>query len=106
VKDVSQNQPVIERLDANQFVVKGELNMQTVPALAETAHAMLTQARGDLSVDLSQVSRADSAGLVFLIDLQRLARRQQCTIQFRHLPDQLSQILHLSELDEILPIQA
>lgn len=102
----SQHQPVIEHLDANRYVIKGELNMQTVPVLAETAHALLAQVNGDLSIDLSAVSRADSAGLVLLIDLQRLARRRQCTIQFAHLPDQLRQILHLSELDDILPIQA
>lgn len=102
----NQNQPSIERQDTNQFVIKGELNMQTVPALAETAHTLLAQISGDVSVDLSAVSRADSAGLVLLIDLQRLAQRRQCSIQFRHLPDQLQQILHLSELDEILPIQA
>lgn len=104
MNEISQNLPSIERRGTNQFVIKGELNMQTVPALAESAHTMLAQATGELSVDLSGVSRADSAGLVLLIDLQRLARRQQCTIRFGHLPDQLQQILHLSELDDILPI--
>jgi phospholipid transport system transporter-binding protein len=103
---MSELQPSIERKDANQFVIKGELNMQTVPAVAESAHALLAQLTGEVSVDLSEVSRADSAALVLLIDLQRLARRQGYAIRFRHLPEQLSQILHLSELDDILPIQA
>lgn len=97
--------PSIERVDGNRFVVKGELNMQTVPAFAEAAHQLLAQAEGEITLDLSEVSRADSAGLVLLIDLQRLALRQGCTIRFGHLPEQLSQIMHLSELHEILPIQ-
>ncbi len=96
--------PTIERQDAQQFVIKGELNMYTVPALAETARSLLTQLNGEVQVDLSGVSRADSAGLALLIDLQRRARQQQCDIRFIHLPDQLSQILHLSELDDILPV--
>ena len=101
---MSQTLPTIERQEANQFVIKGELNMHTVPALAETAHALLGQASGEVSVDLAGVSRADSAALALLIDLQRLVRRQQGEIRFRHLPEQLSQILHLSELDDILPV--
>jgi phospholipid transport system transporter-binding protein len=104
VTEASQTPPTIERQDANQFVIKGELNMYTVPELAETAHGLLGQLRGEVSVDLSGVSRADSAGLALLIDLQRLARQQQCAIRFLHLPEQLSQILRLSELDDILPI--
>ena len=101
---MNQAQPSIERQDGNQFIIKGELNMQTVPALAESARALLAQAQGELTVDLSGVSRADSAGLALLIDLQRLARQQQFTIRFSHLPEQLSQIMRLSELPEILPI--
>lgn len=101
---MSQQQPSIERVDDNRFVIKGELNMQTVPALAESAHTLLAQASGELAVDLAGVSRADSAGLALLIDLQRQARRHQCGIHFYHLPEQLEQILRLSELHEILPI--
>ena len=99
-------QPTIERVAANEFVLKGELNMQTVPALAETAHQLLAQAEGDIQLDLSGVTRADSAGLALLIDLARVARKQQCSIRFGHLPEQLGQIMRLSELHEILPIQA
>lgn len=102
--DKHQAQPTIERQSDNHFVIKGELNMQSVPALAEAARALLAQAPGDLEVDLSGVSRADSAAIALLIDLQRHARRRKHGIRFLHLPEQLSQILRLSELHEILPI--
>ena len=101
---MKQQLPSIEREGDNRFVIKGELNMQTVPALAETGHALLAQASGELAVDLAGVSRADSAGLALLIDLQRQARRRHCSIRFYHLPEQLGQIMLLSELHEILPI--
>lgn len=99
-------QPSIERQDGNRFVIQGELNMQTVPALALAAHQLLAEAQGDILLDLSSVTRADSAGLALLIDLQRFARGRRCSLHFGHLPEQLSQIMHLSELHEILPIQA
>lgn len=101
---MNQPQPSIERADDNRLVITGELNMQTVPALAGEAHALLAQASGELAVDLAGVTRADSAALALLIDLQRQARRQDCSIRFYHLPEQLDQILRLSELHEILPI--
>lgn len=103
---MNQLLPSFERQDGNRYVIKGELNMQTVPAVAETAHQLLAQASGELNLDLSGVTRADSAGLVLLIDLQRLARQRRLTIHFSHLPEQLSQIMRLSELHEILPISA
>lgn len=79
--------------------------MQTVPDLAEAGHALLGQASGgELAVDLAEVSRADSAAVALLIDLQRQARQRHCSIRFFHLPEQLKQILLLSELHEILPI--
>lgn len=96
--------PTIERKEGNNFVIRGELNMQTVPAVAESARNVIKQVSGEVSVDLSGVSRADSAGLALLIELQRLSRQQQCAIRFLNLPEQLSQILHLSELDDILPV--
>lgn len=101
---MSQQQPSIERQGDNKFVIRGELNMQTVPDLAEAGHALLGQASGELAVDLAEVSRADSAAVALLIDLQRQARQRHCSIRFFHLPEQLKQILHLSELHEILPI--
>jgi len=94
----------IERRSAHEFLISGELNMQSVPALAETARSLLAQASGDLEIDLSGVSRADSAAIALLIDLQRQARHRNNGIRFLHLPEQLSQILRLSELHEILPI--
>jgi phospholipid transport system transporter-binding protein len=101
---MNQALPSIEHQQDNRYLIKGELNMQTVPALAVSAKQLLANAEGELNVDLSGVSRADSAGLVLLIELQRLARQQKFTIRFSHLPEQLGQIMRLSELHEILPI--
>jgi len=98
--------PLLTRLDDHQYAVAGELNMQTVPAIAKTAAELLTNCQGVITIDLSAVSRADSAGLALLIDWLRLARQFQYEIQFKSLPAQLMQIARVSELHEILPIQS
>jgi phospholipid transport system transporter-binding protein len=97
--------PNLTRVSENQFAVSGELNMQTVPAVARTAAGFLQDCRGDVTIDLSAVSRADSAGLALMVDWLRLARRYQFTLQFKNLPEQLLRIAKVSELHEILPVQ-
>ena len=98
--------PDIQKHSDGHYLITGELLMHTVPELARQAGQVLADASGQVLIDLSGVSRADSAGLALLMELQRLARRAQFEIRFQHLPDQLLQIVRLSELEEILPISA
>ena len=98
--------PNIKRLADNAFSVSGELNMQTVPALSRLANSELAGLHGKVSIDLSAVSRADSAALAMLIDWLRLARQEQFSLVFRNLPEQLQQIAAVSELQDILPIES
>lgn len=98
--------PVLTKVSENQYAVSGELNMQTVPAIARTATALFEGASGEVTVDLSAVTRADSAGLALLVDWLRLARRYQYVLQFKNLPEQLMQIARVSEVHQILPIQS
>ena len=80
--------------------------MHTVAALEREARPLFGEAKGAISVDLSEVVHADSSGLALLLEWQRVARRQKFSISFRNLPEQLMQIARVSELQDILPIQA
>lgn len=80
--------------------------MHTVSALLRETEALFAEVGGEVVVDLGSVTRADSAGLALLIEWLRLARRQNLTITYRNLPAQLLQIAHVSELQDVLPIQA
>lgn len=97
--------PELKKAGANHFVLSGELNMMTVPDVANRAVSEFAGLSGEVSIDLSGVSRADSAGLALLVDWLRLARRAQFTIRFQHLPEQLLQIARVSELHDVLPIE-
>jgi len=96
--------PNLNKVSDNRYAVVGELNMQTVPGIARQASAFLNGPHGEVTIDLSGVTRADSAGLALLLDWSRVARRQQYTLRFTNLPEQLMQIAKVSELDEILPV--
>lgn len=90
-----------------QIQLKGELNMQSVPALARQLKDLIeTTTVEQLCFDLSQISRSDSAGLALLIECMRLAQLRGIGIMFQQLPEQMRQIAQVSELLEVLPIQA
>ena len=99
------NLPSISKITDNSFSVSGELNMQTVPAISTKSRQLFSGLAGTLTIDLSGVSRADSAGLALMIDWLRVARRNQFRLQFMGLPEQLLQIARVSELQQILPIK-
>lgn len=94
--------PQLEYADEGRLLVSGELSMATVPALLAQDHWQITG--NELHVDLQNVGRADSAGVALLVEWQRMARRQQCTISFHNIPSQLLSIARLCGVDELLAL--
>ena len=88
-----------------RFQVSGELTFNTVTALlAESRRTLFAAPAEALELELKGVSRADSAGLALLIEWMRMARAANCTISFRHLPEQLQAIARTGELEPLLPV--
>ena len=98
------NQPHLEKISDHEYALSGELTMKNVPQVALETAPMIAGMSGEVSIDLSRISRADSAGLALLIDWLRIARREKVTLRFERLPDQLMQIAQVCELHSILPI--
>lgn len=81
--------------------LEGALTMSTVGA-----HVAAGRARagaGDLTVDLSAVSEADSAALALLFDLMRAAREGRRALTVTGLPAGLCSLAALYGVDELLP---
>lgn len=95
--------PELVKKGDGRFQLRGELNMQTVPALYRATGRFLSGQQKVL-VDLSEVHHSDSAGLALLIEWMREARAQGVEIAFQHLPDQLLRIARASGLIGILPV--
>lgn len=90
--------------DSQIYRVSGEMTLETArDALAETER--LFDNAASLDIDLTQVSRADSAGLALLVSWMRQAKQAEKDIYFQHIPEQMLAIAKASGLDEILPLK-
>jgi phospholipid transport system transporter-binding protein len=60
-------------------------------------------AANELSIDLSGVTNADSAGLALLIEWYRMAERDRRKLRFVGAPQQIRALAKISDLDTLLP---
>lgn len=99
-------QPKIIKQADGTYIIEGELNMHTVPEATKELIAILPTAEGDkLTIDLTAVSRSDSAGVALLVEVMQHAKKANLTLVFKNLPQQMKDIADVSGLLEILPVQ-
>lgn len=91
-------------LDASskQILISGELTFATVNSLL-TEVKSLVASQPSLDVDLSDVTRSDSAGLALLVHWMRAAKQAKKPLIFHQIPAQMMAIASASGLDELLP---
>ena len=96
--------PQLQQAAPGHYTVKGELTFATVPRLWLASRAEVLQASGSLTIDLSGVSRADSAALSLLVEWVRLCTARGLSLSFRHLPEHLETMARTYNLEPLLPI--
>ncbi len=79
-------------------IVAGDLTVNVIPALVPAGYAVIDKAQEELTFDLSEVTRADSASLALLIDWMRYAKHAHKKLVFSHLPKKVQQMMKLSNL--------
>ena len=95
----------INKREAGVYAVEGELNMQTVPAVSIELRNLLPKTEGEtFTLDLTSVTRSDSAGVALLVEVMQLAKAAKLTLLFSNLPQQMKDIAGISGLLDILPI--
>lgn len=82
----------------------GALTMRTAPALLERGRQQV--ASGDLCIDFSAVTEADSAALALLLDWLRVAAAAGHRIETCALPAGLRTLAALYDIDTLLPVSA
>ena len=85
------------------YSVSGDLDFAGVGGLLDTGSAFTTSAKR-ISLDLSGVERANSAGLALLLEWVDQSRRNGQELELHNLPDALIDISRMSNLLELLPI--
>ncbi len=90
--------------ESQTYKVSGELTLETARDVKEDTDKRFADATV-MNIDLSMVSRADSAGLALLVAWMRQAKASDKAISFYHVPAQMLAIANASGLDAILPIK-
>ncbi len=95
----------LEKIASGHYILKGQLNFETVPELWEKHKiSLFTDETDVLDIDLSQLERSDSSGLALLVEWYREAEQEGKQITFLNLPEQMYEIARISGLNEILPL--
>lgn len=87
----------------NKFALQGPLTFDTVPDVLGESRSWLKK-DAEVTIDLKQVSKADSAGLALLIEWLRLARLSNCKVHFINFPPQFKSLIDVTGLQQALAI--
>lgn len=87
-----------------QLLLTGELTRKTVNSSFEKkAAAFIT--KDIVLLDLSAVSRVDTAGLAWLLLVLEQTKKQRQEIHFINIPQELIKLAKLSAVDTFIPIK-
>jgi len=89
----------VERLDAQQLTLSGELTFRTVVTLRDQLEAQLRGVSGQQSISLAGITRADSSALSLWLCLQRWAHCQQVELQVIDIPEDIRALGRLVGMD-------
>lgn len=81
--------------------VTGPLTFDSVPAIYAASRAWFA-GTGGVTIDLAEVSSADSAGLALLIEWMRMARKNASALSFANIPSQMQELIRVNGLQDTL----
>ena len=84
--------------------LSGELDFAHAREVLESARPQVLAGSGPVELDLSGVTRVDSAGLALLLELTRAARREGRTLRCTRAPEQLRRLAEFFGLTQVLAL--
>lgn len=87
-------------LDGKNLIVKGDLDRYS---LADKSLYQFPKAVGELSVNLSEVTTVDTAGMAFILELLAYYEANSTEVKISYLPEQLIALAQISNVLELLP---
>jgi phospholipid transport system transporter-binding protein len=83
------------------FELIGEMSFETVAQILKSSEQSFAQ-HAETQVNLSQVGKADSAGLALLLEWKAQARNRNAVIRFVAVPDSLLAIAKTTEVSDLI----
>jgi phospholipid transport system transporter-binding protein len=93
----------LEDLGHGNFAVHGELALGSVAQLLQESKQRFRETSPQ-SIDFTGITRTDSAGVALLVEWFRLAKAQQREVRFVNAPAQMMAIIHVADLNDLLPL--
>lgn len=90
-------------LNHGTLAITGELTRHSVAYIKSKEYALWFE-HGAINVDLSLVSKADTAGLAWLFYLLEQSYKNTCQLSFSNIPEKLTKLITLSGVDGLLPL--
>ncbi len=86
----------------NRVKLSGRLNFETVADLLNKSPIRFDEP--EIQVDLSEITRFNSASLALLLDWLKKSQQKGCQIKYHNAPDQLLAIAHAYGIEQELPL--
>ncbi|MEM7209316.1 MAG: STAS domain-containing protein [Pseudomonadota bacterium] len=80
-----------------KFVLSGELNFDSVPSVLEASRREFAD-NAKIAVDLSGVTRANSAGMALLLEWRAISALKNTALNFDNIPENLRQIAQVCDV--------
>lgn len=87
--------------DNGHYDLAGVLDFETVPALLKETESWF-QSGGAISIDLNEVSQANSAGMAILIEWKSLANQYGGSVSFQNIPSTIEHLAAVCKVEELL----
>ncbi len=91
----------LRALGGDRFVISGPMGFDNAATLLEQSESLFGNA-GSVEIDLSAVTKVDSAGLALLIEWLRQARQRGQKIRFKGMPSRLNALAKLSGVADFM----
>ncbi|MFO8002829.1 lipid asymmetry maintenance protein MlaB [Thioalkalivibrio sp.] len=93
-------------VDGSTLRLSGPATLQTAGPLAARGRALLTGLPAEATLDLSKVTRVDSAGVAMLVEFWRQREHQGGRLEFVSIPAELRPLLQLYGLETVFGTDA
>ncbi len=90
----------------NRLSVQGDLDVYSVAEAIRQGSKLIESNDSFEVIDMGDVKKIDSAGLAFIIELMKLAKKNNKNIQFKNIPARMHAVAEVYGLSQILPDQA
>jgi phospholipid transport system transporter-binding protein len=88
-----------------RWELAGALDFSSVPEIWLSLEKLL-RAGGELTLSLSGVNHANSAGLVLLVEARDLARQGNCQLKLVDIPEELLDLARMSRCEDLIAVNS